>query len=99
MWDCVERVAVQGLAALPLVRRLQPSAIIEQQSLRAPGLPCLPAPAGDSDWWGKHRITIGEKAPDDLKLAYSEALASSKFCFVLPGDGFSARLEDAVLHG
>lgn len=57
------------------------------------------APAGDQDWWGKHRITIGEKMPEGLDLGYSEALASSKFCFVLPGDGWSARLEDAVLHG
>ena len=26
-------------------------------------------------------------------------LASSLFCGVLPGDGFSARMEDAMLHG
>ncbi|KAL4428361.1 hypothetical protein ABPG75_002450 [Micractinium tetrahymenae] len=53
----------------------------------------------DQDWWGKHRITLGEGMPEDLHMGYSEALASSKFCFVLPGDGWSARLEDAVLHG
>lgn len=61
--------------------------------------PLVPGPAGDQDWWGKHRITIGEKMPEGLTLGYSAALASSKFCFVLPGDGWSARLEDAVLHG
>lgn len=26
-------------------------------------------------------------------------LASSQFCGVFPGDGFSARMEDAVMHG
>ena len=29
--------------------------------------------AGDEDWWGKHRITIGEKMPEDLSKSYSEA--------------------------
>ncbi|PSC76758.1 exostosin-like glycosyltransferase [Micractinium conductrix] len=60
------------------------------------------------DWWGKHKITIGEKVPEELKAQvdsfrgeeqYSALLASSTFCFALPGDGWSARLEDAVLHG
>mmetsp|Transcript_31796 Transcript_31796/g.57774 ORF Transcript_31796/g.57774 Transcript_31796/m.57774 type:complete len:197 (+) Transcript_31796:4396-4986(+) len=31
--------------------------------------------------------------------SYSHQLARSKFCAVMPGDGFSARFEDAVLHG
>ena len=30
---------------------------------------------------------------------YSELLASSVFCLVLQGDGWTARFEDAVLHG
>ena len=30
---------------------------------------------------------------------YSELLASSIFCLVLPGDGWSARMDDAMLHG
>ncbi|KAH7353004.1 hypothetical protein KP509_19G074700 [Ceratopteris richardii] len=30
---------------------------------------------------------------------YSEELASSKFCGVLPGDGWSGRMEDSILHG
>ena len=30
---------------------------------------------------------------------YSELLASSIFCLVLQGDGWTARMEDAVLHG
>ena len=30
---------------------------------------------------------------------YSELLASSVFCLVLQGDGWTARMEDAVLHG
>eukprot|EP00850_Spirogloea_muscicola_P023503 SM000362S13790 [mRNA] locus=s362:53583:57514:- [translate_table: standard] len=30
---------------------------------------------------------------------YAEDLASSRFCGVFPGDGFSARMEDSILHG
>ncbi|MCO5614912.1 hypothetical protein L7F22_069197 [Adiantum nelumboides] len=30
---------------------------------------------------------------------YSEELASSKFCGVFPGDGWSGRMEDSILHG
>lgn len=30
---------------------------------------------------------------------YSGLLASSTFCLVLPGDGWTARMEDAMLHG
>lgn len=30
---------------------------------------------------------------------YSDELARSKFCGVLPGDGWSGRMEDSVLHG
>lgn len=31
--------------------------------------------------------------------SYSHELASSKFCGVLPGDGWSGRMEDSILHG
>ena len=71
-------------------------------------LPLGRTPADRHDWWGKHKITIGEKVPEELKAQvdsfrgeeqYSALLASSTFCFALPGDGWSARLEDAVLHG
>lgn len=34
-----------------------------------------------------------------MDRTYSQLLASSTFCFVLPGDGFSPRFEDAVQHG
>lgn len=34
-----------------------------------------------------------------LQGDYSELLASSTFCLVLQGDGWSARMDDAVLHG
>lgn len=30
---------------------------------------------------------------------YSDELARSKFCGVFPGDGWSGRMEDSVLHG
>eukprot|EP00850_Spirogloea_muscicola_P008664 SM000046S16445 [mRNA] locus=s46:710421:716713:- [translate_table: standard] len=30
---------------------------------------------------------------------YGREISSSKFCGVFPGDGFSARMEDAILHG
>lgn len=37
--------------------------------------------------------------PEDVSGDYSELLSSSLFCLVIPGDGWSARMEDAMLHG
>ena len=48
-------------------------------------------------WTARYNISIGDEL--DLPGDYSQELASSKFCLVAPGDGFSARAEDAVLHG
>ncbi|GFR45050.1 hypothetical protein Agub_g6421 [Astrephomene gubernaculifera] len=53
--------------------------------------------ATDLDWATKHRIFIAEKY--ELQGSYGEHLARSIFCVVVPGDGFSMRFEDAVLHG
>ncbi len=51
--------------------------------------------AHEDDWWGKYRMRITERTPEP----YSELLARSKFCLVAPGDGWSARAEDAVING
>jgi hypothetical protein len=48
-------------------------------------------------WREKYNIMIGY--PHDLPSGYGEWLARSKFCLVAPGDGWSARMEDAILHG
>ncbi|KAG1671014.1 hypothetical protein FOA52_014258 [Chlamydomonas sp. UWO 241] len=57
----------------------------------------LHALAVEHDWRATHNIVIG--GGEDVPGSYSELLSSSKFCLVLPGDGWSARAEDAVLHG
>ena len=36
---------------------------------------------------------------DAIQGEYSQLLASSVFCLVIPGDGWSARMDDATLHG
>ncbi len=36
---------------------------------------------------------------EDIQGDYSELMSSSVFCLVLPGDGWSARMDDATLHG
>ena len=36
---------------------------------------------------------------DGIHGDYSELLSSSIFCLVVPGDGWSARMDDATLHG
>ncbi|KAG2424862.1 hypothetical protein HYH02_015125 [Chlamydomonas schloesseri] len=51
----------------------------------------------EHDWKQKYNVLIGDGS--DVPGGYSEHLASAKFCVVAPGDGWSARLEDAVLHG
>ena len=45
----------------------------------------------------KYNILIGSH--EEYKGGYSEHLARSKFCLAVPGDGYSARYVDAVLHG
>ena len=60
-----------------------------------------PAPARSlwhkNDWAAKHKIYIGNG--EMVRGPYSEHLLRSRFCLVLPGDGWSPRAEDAVLHG
>ncbi|KAL6758481.1 exostosin-like glycosyltransferase [Haematococcus lacustris] len=57
----------------------------------------LYALAQQQQWAAKHAIFIGE--PNDIPGDYSQLLAQSRFCLVAPGDGWSSRAEDAVLHG
>ncbi|KAG2494841.1 hypothetical protein HYH03_007081 [Edaphochlamys debaryana] len=53
----------------------------------------------DGGWAGKHRFLIGDREDADVAGSYTELLARSVFCLVTGGDGWSARMEDAVLHG
>lgn len=39
----------------------------------------------EEKWWERHRIWIGKSTPPGRNATYSELLASSVFCFVLPG--------------
>ena len=57
----------------------------------------LAVAAKNGSWVDKYRIVVGEK--DGIEGDYSELLAASVFCLVLPGDGWTARMEDATLHG
>ena len=41
--------------------------------------------AASGDWWGKHRIFIGEEQPKGDERSYSDLLASSIFCFAFRG--------------
>uniref|UniRef100_A0A7R9V264 Exostosin GT47 domain-containing protein n=1 Tax=Chlamydomonas euryale TaxID=1486919 RepID=A0A7R9V264_9CHLO len=54
--------------------------------------------AADNDWKSRYRIYVGQ-GDGELGGTYSEGLARSTFCLVAPGDGWSSRAEDAVLHG
>ena len=53
--------------------------------------------AHEQKWREKHNIVYGtgSEYPGD----YGEQLSRSIFCLVLPGDGYSGRGEDAILHG
>ncbi|KXZ54467.1 hypothetical protein GPECTOR_4g532 [Gonium pectorale] len=51
----------------------------------------------EHEWKARYNVLIGDGS--DVPGSYSEHLASAKFCVVAPGDGWSARLEDAMLHG
>ena len=60
-------------------------------------LPDLDRLAHEQKWREKYDILIGSH--EEYKGSYSEHLARSKFCLALPGDGYSARYVDAILHG
>ena len=51
----------------------------------------------DNKWREKHNVQIGDGR--DIQGEYTQLLSRSKFCLVAPGDGWSARVEDAALHG
>ena len=61
--------------------------------------PSPPPAAGDHDWWGEHKIYIGDGAPPGDGRAYSDHMASSRFCLAIMGDGWSSRFEDSMVHG
>jgi len=49
------------------------------------------------NWKEKYNVSIG--GGGDVPGDYTNLLSRSIFCLVLPGDGFSARAADAILHG
>jgi hypothetical protein len=49
------------------------------------------------NWRSKYRIWIGTE--QELDGDYSVLLSRSRYCLVVPRDGWSGLLEDAVLHG
>ncbi|KAG1663565.1 hypothetical protein FOA52_013185 [Chlamydomonas sp. UWO 241] len=57
----------------------------------------LAALVRDGGWGEKFKVVYGSR--DDVPGNYGELLARSVFCLHLPGDGWSSRFEDAVLHG
>jgi hypothetical protein len=53
--------------------------------------------AQEHKWKERYGAYVGDH--DAIQGDYSELLARSLFCLVLQGDGWSARFDDAVLHG
>ncbi|KAG2432503.1 hypothetical protein HXX76_008848 [Chlamydomonas incerta] len=58
----------------------------------------------EQGWWAAHRIWINDRTkppplPPGAAADYSSLLARSVFCFALLGEGWTARVEDAILHG
>ncbi|KAG2488200.1 hypothetical protein HYH03_013194 [Edaphochlamys debaryana] len=51
----------------------------------------------ENDWPKRFNVILGDTHA--IHGDYSELLAKSLFCLVPPGDGWSPRMEDAVLHG
>ncbi|KAL6758371.1 exostosin-like glycosyltransferase [Haematococcus lacustris] len=51
----------------------------------------------DNNLKEKYNILVGDGG--DVPGSYSELLSRSLFCLVAPGDGYSARMEDAALNG
>ncbi|KXZ53466.1 hypothetical protein GPECTOR_7g916 [Gonium pectorale] len=53
--------------------------------------------ASEGGWAQQHKSLVGDRK--EIEGDYSDLLSRSIFCLVAGGDGWSARLEDAVLHG
>ncbi|GBF90972.1 exostosin-like glycosyltransferase [Raphidocelis subcapitata] len=53
--------------------------------------------AKDGNWSGRYNIHVG--GYDEIEGDYGQLLARSVFCLVAAGDGWSARFDDAMLHG
>jgi hypothetical protein len=51
--------------------------------------------AAAGNWSSQYRVQVEENQLGD----YSQLLARSVFCFVLQGDGWTARFQDAISHG
>jgi hypothetical protein len=49
------------------------------------------------DWANRHNVHVGSKG--SIRGPYSQLLARSVFCLVLQGEGWTARFDDAILHG
>lgn len=58
--------------------------------------------------FGSHpnkNLTAGRQTAPDVTVvstrseSYGMELSQSRFCGVLPGDGWSGRMEDSILHG
>ncbi|KAK2080890.1 hypothetical protein QBZ16_000744 [Prototheca wickerhamii] len=54
--------------------------------------------AWEEDWEHKHRILIVDNT-NKTEKSYSELMASSIFCLAIIGDGWTTRVEDAMVHG
>lgn len=53
--------------------------------------------AAEGDWRRRHNAWIG--TPNELPGEQTALLARSRYCLVVPLDGWSGTFEDAVLHG
>eukprot|EP00887_Chlorella_sp_A99_P003579 scaffold7.g3579.t1 len=51
----------------------------------------------EGKWQEKHNIVVG--GYEKIQGEYTELMSSSVFCLVMMGDGWSARMDDAMLHG
>ncbi|KAK2080888.1 hypothetical protein QBZ16_000742 [Prototheca wickerhamii] len=54
--------------------------------------------AWQDDWDRRHGILVADHG-NKTRKSYSELMASSVFCLAIIGDGWTTRVEDAMLHG
>ena len=69
------------------------------RSLTLQGAPLAPMPRPLSCLVPPPAPPLAAGRHEDIQGDYSELLSSSIFCLVVPGDGWSARMDDATLHG
>lgn len=80
-------------------QRLFQTSILNPHPPLPPHTTKIAAAAKAGNWSGRYNIHVGGYDDAHVEGEYTALLARSVYCLVAAGDGWSARFDDAMLHG